>query len=389
MACAPIHTGEGFLQGVLSHIDCQAQSIGSLGWGGLADPGSPVSLALSSLLTIFVAIFGIRVMLGYTIGIRDGVTGLLKVGIVLTLAASWPAWRVLGYDLFINGPEQLSNAIGAASGLPGNSGDLVSRLQAVDDGIAALNLVGTGRLGATQGDAFQLGFSRIAYLVGTLGPMALMRIAAGFLVAIAPLMGGLLLFSGTVGLFEGWLRALAATFLGAISTTLMLGIELSLLEPWLQEVLDKRAAQQLTLEAPVEALVISAAFTIITIGGLLLVTRLSFHQTVATALVNRDKAPSGASHPASSTLPHLVARSSQVQIGTPSVAQSLTKSIEREARLGKVLHRDDGARPVAGSAGALGYEAARRGAKNLALGTSWRRPAARMSRSAQHRDTNL
>lgn len=82
MACSSIHTGIGFLSGALAHIDCQAQSIGSFGWAGLADSGSPVLLAVTSLLTIFVAIFGPRLMVGYPVGMRNDGAALLKVGVV-------------------------------------------------------------------------------------------------------------------------------------------------------------------------------------------------------------------------------------------------------------------------------------------------------------------
>jgi type IV secretion system protein VirB6 len=386
MACAPIHTGQSFLQGALAHIDCQAQSIGSFGWAGLADPGSPVSLAMASLLTIFVAIFGVRVMLGYPIAMRDGIAAFLKVGIVLTLAASWPAWRVLGYDLFIDGPGQLARAIGTAAGLPGSAGDIVSRLQTVDTGISALNVVGTGRLGVAQGDWFELGFSRIVYLVGTLGPLALLRIAAGFLIAIAPLMAGLLLFSGTVGLFEGWLRALVGTFLGAILTSLALSIELSLLEPWLQEVLDQRSAQQATLDAPVELLAMSLAFTLICIGGLFLVARLCFHTSVPKTIVERPETPLSQGHRRADTALREVTTSGEGSARAATVAHSISENIRREARLGEVLRSGEGVAVRNDAPAATGMRDTASGPAGNALGSSWRRPTSRISRAAQRRD---
>ena len=40
-----------------------------------------------------------------------------------------------------------------------------------------------------------LGFARVIFLIGTIGPLALVRLAAGFLLAIAPLVAGLLLLT--------------------------------------------------------------------------------------------------------------------------------------------------------------------------------------------------
>ena len=86
MACPSVTTGSRFLVETLSHLDCQAQTIGSFGFQALAAPGSPASLALAGLLTLFIALFGIRMLFGSGVEPRDAVTAVLKVAIVLTLA---------------------------------------------------------------------------------------------------------------------------------------------------------------------------------------------------------------------------------------------------------------------------------------------------------------
>ena len=58
--CTAPSSGSGFVSGALDFIDCQAQTIGEAGYQALAQPGSTVSLALTALLTIFVALFGVR-----------------------------------------------------------------------------------------------------------------------------------------------------------------------------------------------------------------------------------------------------------------------------------------------------------------------------------------
>lgn len=111
MACEAITTGNAFLSSALAHIDCQAQTIGSFGFSALSEPGSPVSQILTALLVIFVAIFGLRLLLGYSTGPRDVVTAVLKVGIVLALATSWPAYRTLVYGTVLHGPAELAKAV--------------------------------------------------------------------------------------------------------------------------------------------------------------------------------------------------------------------------------------------------------------------------------------
>ena len=71
---------------------------------------------LTGLLTLFVALFGYRLLFGHTPGVRDGVLALVKIGIVLALATSWPAYRTLVYDVALRGPAELAGDIGAPRG---------------------------------------------------------------------------------------------------------------------------------------------------------------------------------------------------------------------------------------------------------------------------------
>lgn len=291
MACGPVLTGQRFVAQALLHIDCQAQAVGAYGYGALSNPASIVSLALTGLLVVFVAIFGLRLLVGERMSGRDVIGDVLRIGIVLTLATSWPAWRTLGYDVVMHGPAELAASVGGASDLGGTSRDMVARMQNADDGIVALTIYGTGRNtgGTNRSDAIsdsfrgialadQEGFSngRIAYLAGLLAPLAIVRLGAGFLLALAPLMAGLLLFAGTRDLFFGWLRGLAASAIAALALALVYGVELAVLEPWLQDALAQRAALVLTPSAPTELSVITLAFALTAFGMLALIARIAF-----------------------------------------------------------------------------------------------------------------
>lgn len=291
MSCPEVLTGQRFVAQSLAHIDCQAQTIGAYGYGALANPGSGVALALTALFTLFVAIFGLRLMVGERLDSRDLIGDVLRIGIVLTLATSWPAWRTLGYDLVMKGPAEIAGVVGAASDLPGSRGDMVARLQAADDGIVLLTVYGTGRnIGGTNrsntiGDSFRgvaladqegLANGRTAFLAGLLGPTAIVRLGAGLLLALAPLMAGLLLFAGTRDLFFGWLRALGTVALGALALTVVYGVELAVLEPWIRDALVQREAQVLTPSMPTELVVITVAFALVAFGLLALIAKVLF-----------------------------------------------------------------------------------------------------------------
>lgn len=292
--CPAVSAGGAFLSTLLQHIDCQGQSIGSAGYQALAQAGSPLSMVLSALLTIFIALFGLRMVLGETPSLREGVIAAVKVGVVLLIATSWPAYQTIVYDVIVKGPAQLGAAIAVPSRLPGANSDLIDHLQVSDDAITRLTTLGSGRNDLTSApaagtdgravsaerapvsDDIAFGSARLLFLSSIVAAFAIVRLGAGVLLALAPLFAGLLLFDIGRGLFTGWARALVFTMLGSVAVTIILGVELALLEPWLTEVLRLRYARIVTPEAPLELLVLCLGFAAALAGALGVILRLSF-----------------------------------------------------------------------------------------------------------------
>ena len=276
--CQP-DSGAGLVTRVLSYVDCQAQAIGAGGFQAFAASNSTLSLIIGALLTIFVALLGYRMLLGWTPGFPDGVIAAVKVGIVLTLAFSWPAYRTIVYDVFLKGPAELASEIGRPAAIPGAAGGLAQRLDGADRGFIALSVLGPGigapaPLGGTAApaarqrtpsafDPFALGGARVIYLAGAIGALAGLRMVAGLMLALGPIFVSFLLFEGTRGLFEGWLRVLAGAALGALGSSIVLGVELALLEPWLAELIAWRNAGYSIAGTPVELLVVSIIFALV------------------------------------------------------------------------------------------------------------------------------
>lgn len=366
MACGAVGTGERFVSQTIAHIDCQAQTIGAYGYGALSDPNSFVTVVLTGLLTLFIALFALRLMLGERVGTRDVVTDMLRIGIVLTLATSWPAWRTLGYDVVMKGPGEVASVIGGASGLPGSNADLVSRLQSVDDDIVMLTIYGTGRgTGAAErsntiGDSFRgvaltdqegLANGRIAFLAGVIGPLAIVRLGAGLLLALAPLMAGFLFFAATRDLFFGWLRALGALALSGLALTIVYGVEISILAPWLRGALSMRAGEVQTPSAPTELTVITFAFALVAFGLLALAAKIFFFGGVNwSRMANLFQPP-----PSRTFDPPVRQQPAFAETEPPSraylVAEAVAQTLRREeasgfgrTRLieGRVLERHDG-----------------------------------------------
>lgn len=282
--CPALTTGDAFLSGLLLHIDCRAETLGGVGYQALASPSSFLSLAITGLLVVFVALFGLRMMMGRTPSVRDSVMAMVKIGVVLTLAGSWPAYKTLVYDVIVEGPEQIVRALGGASDTT-----LIARLQTTDRSIITLTNLGTGREPAATlpspsgeqqrfpiADDPAFGWARIVFLTGVVAVFAVVRLTAGLLLALTPLFAGLLLFGLSRGPVIGWARALIFTFLASVASTLIWGVQLALLEPWLTRVVTLRQSSALAASAPVEILVLNLGFAIAMFGALAILLRLSF-----------------------------------------------------------------------------------------------------------------
>ncbi|MCB2065930.1 MAG: type IV secretion system protein, partial [Erythrobacter sp.] len=198
MACPQILTAENFVTRVVTHIDCQSRYLGSFGFESLSQPGSQAALLMSGLLTLFIAVWGYRLLFGPVPQGRDVVGDVLKVGIVLTLAFSWPAFRTLVYDVVLDGPAQIAASLGNP-GIANTGGGMVERLQWVDDTILAIMDTGTGRMtnqylegqagtasfaGSGLQDDAAIGYARLIYLTSLLGSLGLLRLLAGLLLAL-------------------------------------------------------------------------------------------------------------------------------------------------------------------------------------------------------------
>jgi type IV secretion system protein VirB6 len=286
MACPPLIPEAGFVRSMMAFVDCQAATLGAGGYQALAAPGSTLGLVLTAFMTLFVALFGYRLLLGYGPDLRSGMFAFAKVAIVLALATSWPAYRVLVYDVALRGPAELATTIGAPSELPGAGGGLIDRLDVADRAMVTLAILGEGRppvaadanqvAQATQTipqpypgfNTFAIGGARMLFLIGAIGGLAAVRMVAGLLLAIGPLFVAFLLFENTRSLFEGWLRVLAGAALAAFGTAIALGAELALVEPWLTDLLARRTADQWLPGMPTELLVVTIVFAIIIVAML-------------------------------------------------------------------------------------------------------------------------
>ncbi|MFN5643564.1 MAG: type IV secretion system protein [Sphingomonadales bacterium] len=396
MSCAAPPTGSGFLAATLANFDCQAQSIGEAGYQTLASTGSPVALALTSLLAIFIAIIGIRFLTAKPLTIDEWIATALKVGFVMALATSWPAYRTVVYDVVLKGPAEISASIGKASALPGSAGGLAARLSAVDSGIMALVEVGSGRTDVSSrrldstiapplSEDASLGWGKTLFVGSIIGSFGLLRLAGGIFIALAPLFAGFLLFEATRFLFFGWLRSLIAISIGSIGTAIVIGVELAVIEPWLAQVLALRAARVATLAAPFELLALTIAFSVAMVGMLVLALKIAYASAAAVkvqALIEHAThglhSQNATWHPNFPENPHRLAEQGRAQLLAQSVRQTLDREGGQASRSSNIVPANRTLLPN-GTASTLDR------VTNTPLGRSYHAPSRRVGSQALKR----
>jgi type IV secretion system protein VirB6 len=239
-ACSNL-TDAGMIRGVLAAVDCQTRVFAETGYSALTSTSSTFQMAVTALLTIYVAIVGYR-MLFASRGARlsDAPGMALKIGAVLALITSWATFETLVFNVASRAPTEIAGIVAG----PLQSGGLASRpvegLQSAYDQITALEAAFGKAAGsasiyaspdATAADALSSA-SGVLFL-STAGTVAASTLVIGVLTAVGPLFISLFLIPATRGLAVGWLRAVAAAAFVTLVSWLLIVLMLSVIEPWL------------------------------------------------------------------------------------------------------------------------------------------------------------
>lgn len=244
--------GPGLAARLLADTDCQSFGLVERGYAALSQPGGPVAATLTGLLVLAVAFFGYRLILGRGLLLVDAVGLALKIGVVLVLATSWETWQAVAYDTFARAPVRLAGEM--LTGL--NAMDPIAGLQAALDGLEDASVgyrtragIASPLVGGPAAAAMTLNLSSYFLTLSILGLLVVARILLALLLAVTPVMAGLILFDATRGMASRWLAAMAAAAFVPMFVLVLAAVEFSILNPMITRLLAEQAAERFENEA--------------------------------------------------------------------------------------------------------------------------------------------
>ena len=136
-ACASM-VDDGVIRGILATVECQTRTYAQGGYLALTQGSDGVfQTALTSLLTIYVAVLGYRMLFAQGDTRLSDAPGIgLKIGIVLALVTSWSTFQTLVFNVADRAPVEIAALVSApltADGRSALAASPIDGLQAVYD----------------------------------------------------------------------------------------------------------------------------------------------------------------------------------------------------------------------------------------------------------------
>jgi type IV secretion system protein VirB6 len=263
---------DGVIRGVLATVDCQTREYALMGYESLTH-GSPVfQTALTSLLTIYVAAIGWRMMFAQGATRLSDAPGIaLSIGAILALVTSWSAFQTIVFDMADRAPLEIAAIISAPmQGGGGLASNPVDGLQLAYDelsntGAAYGKIVGPDAKSYSSPEAAAAeatGMASGALFLMSAGVISAATLAIGVLTAVGPIFIALFLMPTTRGLFAGWARALLAAALTPMVAWILLVLMLAVLEPWIVTLAAQRAAKTMDAQTAISTAALVFVFTL-------------------------------------------------------------------------------------------------------------------------------
>ncbi len=212
----------------LTAVDCIASGVSEQAFNRLFGTEGQLTFALTMMLVLYVAFFGISLMLGRSnLSVRALLPKMVTLGLVVGFATSFVTFSTFFYNIFVGGPDQIAGI------LTGTQGSATATFAQKLDVVFLAIQQASGP--TTDINAFSppgmMWLGAMLLLLGTVGLLVTARIALALLLAVGPIFVVMALFEGTRGLFTGWLKGLTMMALAPLFAVLGGSIVLELAVP--------------------------------------------------------------------------------------------------------------------------------------------------------------
>ena len=221
---------------VLGDIDGKVGAFARASFEALTDP---VSSLMTMLLVLALLHLSLSVAMGWTAATMSGVLRLiLRYAFIWGLIASWPAFNTWFYAVVTGTPDDVVAIIVAATGIDPDATGISAIIERfIDAGIsigdALIENVSISTIPLMLIGVIIL-FLMLVVAAGVILVIGISKIGIGVLTATAPIFLALLLFSGTKGFFDGWLRLMTGFAITYLMAMVMLGFLLFVTEDTIQ-----------------------------------------------------------------------------------------------------------------------------------------------------------
>jgi len=230
---------------VLADIDNKVDGFAETSFRALTDPMSDL---MAMLLVIALMHMSLSVAMGWAAATVSSILRLiLRYAVIWGVLASWPTFNAWFYSIVTGSPDDIVKLVVSATGIDENSfgitliierfidagidiGDMlienisISTIALVLIGIIILFLIGIIIL-----------FLMLIVAAGVILVIGMSKIGIGVTTAIAPVFLAMLLFNGSKGFFDGWLRLTIGFAITYLMAMVMLGFLLFVTEQTIEE----------------------------------------------------------------------------------------------------------------------------------------------------------
>jgi len=222
---------------VLADIDSKVDGFAEASFRALTDPMSDL---MAMLLVLALMHMSLSVAMGWAAAtVSSFLRLILRYTIIWGLLASWPAFNTWFYSIITGMPDDIVKLVVGATGIDENNyGISIIIERFIDAGISVGDML-IENISISTIALVLIGiiilFLMLIVAAGVILVIGMSKIGIGVTTAVAPVFLAMLLFNGSKGFFDGWLRLTVGFAVTYLMAMVMLGFLLFVTEETIKE----------------------------------------------------------------------------------------------------------------------------------------------------------